>query len=238
MQDILHVILLSAGSVVALFILTKIMGYRQMSELSMFDYINGITIGSIAAEMATELEASFVNPLVAMVVYTIFSVVLSYISTKSYRARQFIAGKPIILVNDGEIYEKNLKKAKIDMSELLVQCRVNGYFDISKIKTAVLEENGKISFLPKSTDRPITPGDLGVSPKTEYLVANLIIDGNVMEDNLKHCGKDRKWLNTMLNAHGVKNVEDVLLATCDIDNTFNVFRKNSDEMKAEGKLID
>lgn len=238
MQDILHVIFLSVGSVVTLFILTKIMGYRQMSELSMFDYINGITIGSIAAEMATELEADFMNPIIAMVVYTIFSVALSYISTKSYKARQFIAGKPIILINDGEIYEKNLKKAKIDMSELLVQCRINGYFDISKIKTAVLEDNGKISFLPQSTDRPITPGDLGISPKAEYLVANLIIDGVVMEDNLRHCGKDMKWLNTMLNAHGIKRTEDVLLATCDIDNTFHVFQKNSDEMKVEGKLID
>lgn len=237
MQDILYVVFLSIGSIIVLFILTKIMGYRQMSELSMFDYINGITIGSIAAEMATELEGNFLHPLIAMIVYAIFSVLLSYVSSKSYKARKIIEGKPVILINDGEICEKNLKKSKIDMSELLAQCRINGYFDISKIKTAVLEENGKISFLIQSTDRPITPSDLGLSPKMEYLVANLIIDGNVMEDNLKHCGKDMKWLNTMLNAHGVKKIDDVLLATCDIENTFHVFKKNDKEMTDEGKLI-
>lgn len=238
MQDILHVIFLATSSVVVLFVLTKIMGYRQISELSMFDYINGITIGSIAAEMSTNLDDSFINPVVAMTVYTFFSVILSYISSKSYKARQFISGKPVILINDGEIYEKNLKKSKIDMSELLVQCRVNGYFDISKIKTAVLEENGKISILPKSAERPITPSDLGINPKMEYLVANLIIDGKVMEDNLKHCGKDMKWLNKMLKVNNVKSVEEVLLATCDVDNKFNVFVRCDKESKKEEKLID
>ena len=237
MQDILHVIFLASGSVVSLFFLTKIMGYRQLSELSMFDYINGITIGSIAAEMATSLENSFIMPLTAMIVYTVFSVILSFISTKSYFARGIIAGKPIILINKGEIFEDNLKKSKIDLSELLIQCRVNGYFDISKIETAVLEGNGKISFLPKSSNRPVTPNDLGLNPKQEFLVANLIIDGNIMEENLKHCGKDFKWLNSMLNSKGIKNVEEVILATCDTENNFTVFKRTNCSKENESYLI-
>lgn len=237
MQDILYVILLSIGSIIALFILTKLMGYKQLSEMSMFDYIIGITFGSIAAEMSTALEENYINPLVAMVVYAVFSLALSFISEKSYIGRKIIAGKPVILINNGEISEKNLKKAKIDMSELLVQCRVNGYFDISKIETAVLEGNGKISFLPKAAERPITPNDLGLKPKDEYMVANLIIDGNIMENNLKHSGKNEKWLNNQLSANGVKNVKDVLLATCDIDNNFTVYVKNSKDMSAESEMI-
>lgn len=237
MQDILYVIVLSIGSIIALFILTKMMGYKQLSEMSMFDYIIGITFGSIAAEMSTALEEDYVNPLVAMVVYAVFSLILSFISEKSYIGRKIIAGKPVILINNGEISEKNLKKAKLDMSELLVQCRVNGFFDISKIETAVLEGNGKISFLPKAAERPITPNDLGLKPKDEYMVANLIIDGNVMENNLRHSGKNEKWLNNQLSANGVKNIKDVLLATCDIDNNFTVYVKNSKDMSNESEMI-
>lgn len=229
--------MLSAGSIVALFLLTKLMGYRQLSEMSMFDYIIGITFGSIAAEMSIALDDDYKSPLVAMAVYAIFSLALSFISEKSYIGRKIIAGKPVILINNGEISEKNLRKAKIDMSELLVQCRVNGYFDISKIETAVLEGNGKISFLPKAAERPITPNDLGLKPKDEYMVANLIIDGNVMENNLKHSGKNEKWLNSQLSANGVKNIKDVLLATCDIDNNFTVYVKNSKDMSSESELI-
>lgn len=237
MQDIFYIILLSTGSIVVLFILTKLMGYRQLSELSMFDYINGITIGSMAADMAISLDDNFMFPLVAMIVYALVSILLSSISNHSYKGRQIITGKPIILINNGEISERNLKKAKIDMSELLVQCRVSGYFDISKIETAVLEGNGKISFLPKAAERPITPNDLGLKPKDEYMVANLIIDGRIMENNLKHSGKNEKWLNNQLSANGVKNVKDVLLATCDIDNNFTVYVKSSDDMKSESEMI-
>ena len=128
-MEILYVIALSLGSIVAIFILTKLMGYRQMSQMSMFDYINGITIGSIAAEMATSLEENFVQPLVAMIVYAMSALMLSWIGSKSIRARRVIEGKPLVLMDHGKLYRENLKKAKIDVTEFLVQCRVNGYFD-------------------------------------------------------------------------------------------------------------
>ena len=131
---ILNVILLSLGSLIALFILTKLMGYRQMSEMSMFDYINGITIGSIAAEMATSLEKNWWLPLTAMIVYALAAIVLSYISVKSMAARRVISGKPLILMDHDTIYEKNLLKGKIDLSEMLLQCRVNGYFNLSDLQ--------------------------------------------------------------------------------------------------------
>lgn len=237
MQDFLYVIVTSFVSLVVLFILTKLMGYKQMSEMSMYDYVVGITIGSIAAEMATSLEMNMIMPITAMVVYALVSVLLSLIGIKSLRCRNIINGKPIILINDGEIYEKSLKRAKIDLSELLVQCRINGYFDISKIKTAVLEGNGKISFLPKETERPLTPADMGITPKGEFLVANIIIDGKVMENNLISAGKNKEWLDKKLVANNVKKVEDVLLATCDMENNFSVYLKNEIQGENESKLI-
>lgn len=236
MQDILYITALSLGSIAAIFILTKLMGYRQMSQMSMFDYITGITIGSIAAEMAISLEDDFTRPLTAMIVYALVTVFLSWLSSKSIGMRRLLEGRPIVLLDKDELYLDNLKKAKIDINELLTQCRVNGYFDVSKIETIVLEGNGKMSFLPKATDRPATPADFNLQPQQDYLVANVIIDGNIMRDNLHHTGRDEKWLLTHIKAQGAEHVEDILLATCSVDGQLTVFLKENKE-KAVDVLI-
>ena len=236
MQEIIYIIILSLGSVVTLFILTKLMGYRQMSQMSMFDYINGITIGSIAAEMATSLEENYMQPLTAMIVYALADIFLSVVSSKSMKARRVIEGKPLILLNHGEIYRENLKKAKIDVNEFLVQCRVNGYFDVSKLETAILEGNGKISFLPKVSDRPVTPSDMNLTPQQDYMVANVILDGKLMEENLRHTGKDEKWLHNQIKGQGADRIEDVLLATCDASDQVTVFLKNN-QKKGDSVLM-
>jgi len=228
LQDILYIIALSLGSVLVLFILTKLMGYKQLSELSMFDYITGITIGSIAAEMSTALEEDFTRPLTAMIVYTAVSLLLSLLCTKSITARRFIVGKPLILYDNGKLYEENLKKCKIDVNEFLMQCRTSGYFDLSKLQTAILENNGKISFLPKPGERPLVPSDLSLKLPPESLTANLIVDGTVMEKNLLHAGKDKKWLENQIKGQGFKRIEDVLLATCDMQNEFHAYGRNRD----------
>ena len=222
MQEILYIIALSLGSIVAMFILTKLIGYRQMSQMSMFDYVNGITIGSIAAEMATSLEESFVQPLVAMVVYALAAILLSWCSSKSMKMRKIIEGKPLVLLDKGELYLDSLRKAKIDVNEFLMQCRVSGYFE-----TALLEGNGKISFLPKSSDRPATPADLNLSPQQDFMTANVILDGNIMRENLRHTGNDEKWLINQMKGQGADKISDVLLATCDVNNQVTVFLKNS-----------
>ena len=205
-MDILNVILLSLFSLIALFILTKLMGYRQMSEMSMFDYINGITIGSIAAEMATSLEKDWWLPLTAMIVYALAAIVLSYISVKSMAAHRVISGKPLILMDHGTVYEKNLLKGKIDLSEMLLQCRVNGYFNLSDLQTILLEPNGRMSFLPKSDKRPVTPKDMDLVPEQDFLVANVIIDGHIIKKNLQHAGKDIQWLNKQMHAQNISNL--------------------------------
>ena len=227
MSEILYIVVLSLGSIIAIFLLTKLMGYRQMSQMSMFDYVNGITMGSIAAEMATSLDTGFEKPLVAMIVYALVSLLLSTVSSKSIKARRMLEGAPLVLLNNGEIYRHNLKKAKIDVSELLVQCRINGYFDISKLQTAILEGNGKISFLQKATDRPLTPADVQLSPQQDYMVANVILDGKVMDENLRHTGKDEKWLLDQIRGQGAKRIEDVLLASCDSNNKLQVYLKDN-----------
>lgn len=236
MKEVLYIIALSLGSIVTIFILTKLMGYRQMSQMSMFDYIIGITIGSIAAEMATSLDDNFLQPLVAMIVYAVAAIALTLISDKSIMARRLIDGKPLVLLNSGKLYRDNLKKSKINVTEFLMQCRINGYFDISKLESAVLEDNGRISFLPKSTDRPVTPSDLHLTPESDYMVANVILDGKIMKENLQHTGNDNKWLMQQLKGQGADSVEEILLATCDRFNQVTIFLKNSN-VKTKDILI-
>ncbi len=215
----------SLFSVIILLILTKLMGYRQISQLSMFDYINSITIGSIAAEMAIDLEGNYLKPLLAMIVYAAFVIIVAKISQKSIPFRRLVNGKAIMIYQNGSIYNENLKKAKMDIDEFLVECRVNGYFDLSQIESAILEPNGKISFLPVTEDRPATPKDLGITPTQEEIFANVVVDGKVMEYNLKHAGKDRNWLDQQLEGQNIKKLEDVFLAVCDKQGNFHVFQK-------------
>lgn len=127
-MDLLKITALSFGSVIFLFILTKLMGNKEMSQLSMFDYIIGITIGSIAAEMATALENDFMQPLVAMAVYAIVSIIISILSYKSLKVRRIISGNSLILLDNGELYRNNFKKAKLDLNEFLMQCRTARIF--------------------------------------------------------------------------------------------------------------
>ena len=229
-MDLLNVTAASIGSIIALFLLTKLIGNKQMSQLNLFDYINGITIGSIAAEMATSLEKDWWLPLTAMVVYALAAIVLSYISVKSMAARRVISGKPLILMDHDTIYEKNLLKGKIDLSEMLLQCRVNGYFNLSDLQTIILEPNGRMSFLPKSEKRPVIPEDLTLAPKQEFLVANVIIDGHIMEKNLQHAGKDTQWLNKQMQIRNISNLGDILLATCNLNNQVTFYQKTHQEM--------
>lgn len=122
-MDLLKIVALSFGSLIFLFILTKLMGNKEMSQLSMFDYIIGITIGSIAAEMSTALGNDFMQPVVAMAVYAAVSIVISIFSYKSLKFRRIISGNSLILLDNGELYRDNLKKAKLDLNEFLMQCR-------------------------------------------------------------------------------------------------------------------
>ena len=222
-MEVLWIFCASLGSIVVLFLLTKLIGNRQMSQLSMFDYINGITIGSIAAEMATAME-EFWKPLLAMVVYALAAVTISFCNSKSLVIRRVLNGKSLVLFENGKLYFENLKRAKFDLGEFLSQCRINGYFDLSNLQAAVLETNGHISFLPTQDQRPVTPKDLHLEVPADRLVANVILDGQVMLENLHNIGNNQEWLDHQLKEQNYK-ISEVLLATCDCRNTLTIYPK-------------
>lgn len=221
-MEIIKVLLTSLLSVVALFAIAKIMGHKQMSQLDFFDYISGITIGSIAAELATELEKPL-KPLIAITVYGAVAILLSKITSLFPKTRKYINGTPTILMNNGKLYRENMKKAKLDLSEFMVMCRQQGYFNLSDIQTAVFEFNGKLSILPVSKKRPANPEDLNLSPAPEYMQAEVIMDGRILDENLKRKGLDDKWLQKQLTAQGYKKPQEMFLAVCDENNQLTVF---------------
>ena len=182
-MEIVGVILTALLSVAALFIVTKIMGHKQVAQLDFFDYVSGITIGSIGAELATELEAPE-KPLIALCIWGLASLALNLLAHKIPKTRKYINGAPTILLNEGKLYRENLKKAKLDLSEFMLLCREAGYFDLEGIQTAVFEHNGRLSILPKSANRPVTPEDLKITAKATHVGTELIMDGRVMGENL------------------------------------------------------
>ena len=225
-MELLKIGILSLTSLIVLFILTKIMGNKEMSQLSMFDYIIGITIGSIAAEMATALETDFWQPLLAMVIYALLALLFSVLSNKSIKARRLISGTTLILFDNGILYKKNFKRAKLDLDEFLMLCRINGYFNLNDIQTAILEANGKLSFLPKAENRPTITSDFNMTPKQDRIVVNVIMDGKVIQENLNYTGNDYVWLQNQLVKQSVNNVSDIFLATCDSDNNLSIYKNN------------
>lgn len=222
-MEYLKVGLTALLSALALFILTKLMGHKQLAQLDVFDYVNGITIGSIAAEMATELEAPL-KPFIALVVYALIAVALSIISNKFPASRKIIVGHPIILLDKDKLYRKNFKKAKLDLNEFLCLCRGQGYFDINQIETAVFEHNGSLSILPKAGNKPLTPDDMKVYPPQEEIITELIMDGKIIEENLKKANKSVLWLSRRLEEQHISDPKEVFFAFVDNKSTLSVYK--------------
>ena len=209
-MELIKIILTALLSVAALFVITKIMGHKQVAQLDIFDYVSGITIGSIGAELATELESPE-YPLIALGVYGAVSVLFNLLAHKLPRTRKYINGTPTILLSGGKLYRANLKKAKLDLSEFLLLCREQGYFDLDEIATAVFEHNGKLSILPKAASRPATPEDLGIPAKATHIGVEVIMDGRVMGENLLRAGRDANWLKKQIGEQGYREPKEILL---------------------------
>ena len=216
----------SVVSLILLFLITKLMGKKQVSELSLFDYVIGISIGNYTAEMVMNFDYQYINGIIAILTFGIISYLASVLTMKNMSLRRFLIGVPTIIIDEGKISLEALKKAKLDINDFLEQCRGEGYFDVSEISSAILEVNGKISILPKRDYQIPTLKDLKIKANKEYLSVNVIIDGNLMENNLKNSNKNKAWLDKELEKQGYNGYENILLATITND-SLNIFDKDT-----------
>ena len=222
-MEFANIVLSSLLSYAALFLCAKVIGRKQIAQLNFLDYITGITIGSIAAELATDLENMW-KPLAAMGVYVLLTWLLSLIGKRAARSRKFLDGTPTIIMQNGKLYRSNMKKAKLDLSEFMVMCREQGYFNLADIHTAVFEYNGKLTILPVSKKRQATPEDMKLSPQQETLSTEVIIDGRILEENLRRMGLNAAWLDKQLRTQGVHDAKAVFLGLCDAQNKLTLYK--------------
>ncbi len=230
-MNILIVVLKSIGSIIALFLLTKMMGKKQISQLNLFDYITGITIGSIAAEICVESDREFWASVIAIFVYAFATFLISVFTTRNIHARRFFYSTPTFIMENGKLIEKNMRRLNFDLSDLLSECRVQGVFDLSQVWCAIMETNGHISLLLKSENRPLVPSDVGVRVSQEGFCANVIIDGHIMPNNLKAVGLNEEWLKRALKELHAPKPEEILLASVDTKGVLSVFDSSQQPRK-------
>ncbi len=228
MNELLNVTVRAILSLITLFLVTKMLGKKQVSQLSLFDYVIGISIGNFAAEMTINLESAEIHGIWAVVLFGLFAYIVNILTMKSIWLRRFFMGTPTVLIQNGKILEKNLKKVKFDLNDLLEEVRIDGYFDLSQIEYAIMEANGSLSILPKTEYKTVTVGDMKLKTPKEGLCANVIIDGKIMHNNLKKVNKEEKWLNNQLKVKGYSDISKILLATIDINEKIIIYERNID----------
>jgi uncharacterized membrane protein YcaP (DUF421 family) len=210
----LYIVSRSIIFLLLLFITTKIIGKKQISELSFFEYVAGITIGSIAGEVVTGLESNMYHGALAIIVFGLVTFMANFLSLKSKTFRDIVEGRGTVLIKDGKILEENLKKEKYTIDELSALLRQKDIFRVADVEFAVLEPRGNLSALLKKENRPLTPKDLQMKTANEKEPQTVIMDGKILDEPLRSAGKSRGWLQTELEKLEV-TLDNVFLGQVD-----------------------
>lgn len=200
-----------------LLILARMLGKQQISQLTFFDYVLGITIGSIAATLSVDLSSRAWPHWIGLLTWAAAVYISQLISVHSKKADRYLAGKPAIVIMNGQIMEKTMRKLRYTTSDLLEELRRKDIFDLNRVGFAVLETNGQLSVLLKPQYQPVTPSDLKITPANGGLSNELIYNGLVIEENLAKAGVDRIWLEQQLRAQNINSTDEVYIASYDAD---------------------
>lgn len=215
MSEFVLIIIRSIVAFLLLLFLTRIMGKKQLSQLTFFDYVVGITIGSIAATMSVDQNVQISNGLVSLAIWGVFPIFLGFLGMKSRKFLRLTDGRPSILIKNGEVLEESMKKNQIAIDELMMLLREKGVFKVDDIEMAILETNGELSIMKKTDLEPITPRLLGMKVTLEQAPSLLIVDGHILFDNLSKTGYSKKWLMKEIEKQGAQSLKDVFIAQVD-----------------------
>lgn len=212
MEESIVVIVRAIIAFFTLLIYTRLLGKQQMGNLSYFDYINGITIGSIAGTLATDLSAKIWVHWVGLTTFVLITGTFQYATLKNRFFSKVVDSEPTVVMQKGKILERNLLKMRVKKDELMMLLRQKDIFDLTQVEYAILEPDGNLSVLPKSEYQAVTPQNLNIPVSPAGLTTELIIDGIILKQNLKQRDKDIEWLDLQLKAHGIKDVKEVSFA--------------------------
>ena len=208
-----EMILRATGSFFAILFLARIIGKKQLSQLTFFHYVTGITFGSIASEIAAQAETPFWDGMIALIWWTLLTLLVSYLSLKSEKFRVLFDDKPTILIQNGTIIPENLKKARLSLDELTMLLREQNVFSVADVDYAVFETNGELSIMKKIAMENATKQDVKANTTpAQYLPTEVICEGKIIFQNLSSLNLTEDWLMKKLKKKNVTKVEDVFFA--------------------------
>lgn len=227
------VLINSVVAFVYLFIISKILGKKQIAQLEFIDYAIGISLGSIAAEMATDSETPFYYYLIAMTIFLLLAVFVGIIGRKNTVLKRVLKGKPATLIYEGKIDYQQLVKCNIDVNDLLSMLREKNYFDVNDVAYAIFEPSGKLSVLPKGNQKPVVLEDVNRDAvKPSSLTNVLVVDGAISESGLNEANKTNDWLFRRLQIKEKDDLKNIILANYDDKaDKLTVHYKNKEAVK-------
>jgi len=226
MPEIIIIIIRAIIAFFLLFVMTRLMGKTQISQLNFFDYIIGITIGSTASTMATDIDTPAVSGATSILVWSGLAIAIDRLTLKNIIIRKITEGEPTVVIKNGKLMEKAMARANYDISELMIELRNKGIFELSQVEEAVLEPNGNLSVLPKSQYQPVTPQDLNLDTKYKGMPQILVVDGNIAHHRLSELNLTEDWLKQQLNNLGINDLSEVMVAQLDTTGKLYVDKKS------------
>ncbi len=202
---------------VCLLTATRLMGKRQLGELEPSELVVAVLISDIAAHPLQDISIPMLNALVPIVILPCFEIIITMLSLKSMRFRGFVCGRPSIIIENGRIIEREMRRSRVSLDELAHALRRKDIVDIGSVRCAVLETDGSLSALLYASEKPPSAADLGAAPQDKPLPVVLINDGRLLSENLRFLGRDGKWLQSELHKNGAESIREVFYFTCDTD---------------------
>ncbi|HKL79810.1 MAG TPA: DUF421 domain-containing protein [Mobilitalea sp.] len=231
-QQILKALLVTMIVYFSTLLLSRMLGRKLVSQMTFFDYIVGIMIGSAAVNATTFEDNPPLFASVMLVAICFLTLIIDMFHMKSIRLRKLIDSEPVIVIEKAKIVDKNMSKLRLTVEELNMMLRENGYFNISDVESAILESNGELSVQAKSEKQPLTPSDIFINPSYKGLTRDVVIDGKILENNLKFINKDEHWLKKQLTGYGVHDITDVFYAGMDSTGNFYVSKRQRNKEEA------
>ncbi|MED4041364.1 DUF421 domain-containing protein [Niallia taxi] len=209
-----------------LLFLTRIMGRKEISEMTFFNFASAIAIGEIAASLVVDDQLSISNGIYALIGWSLYTILMSYLDIKTLKGRQLLTGSPIILIKEGKILEQALHKCRLDLDTLKAMLRQKDVFSIAEVDFAIFETDGKLSVLKKDSGSSITNKNMyKVKNKLIPFPLEIILDGNIKEENLINSGFDNNWLIAQLQRAGIHSISEVFYAEVQTDGSIYIDKK-------------
>ena len=217
-------------------LLSKLIGIKIISQMNFFDFIMGVSVGSMIAKIIIDKEHVVFSGIIALITFTLLTIATSYLNLKSYTVRRITNAKTLILIENGRIIDKNMKRLRITINELMMKLREKDVFSLDDVQFAIMESNGQLSVLIKANKKPITPYDMDLKVKSFSLINDVIIDGKIIDKNLEIAGIDKKWLQSEIKKKSINNIEDVFYAGVDQNKKLIISEKYPDDFNPENKF--